>query len=193
MEGILPWDQEHGIAMAEAAEGAFMAMGHPSRLALGIVGVVASSAGIEDDPGYAVVLASISMGYACRLSHPRELPEPVAQSVDAALIRNSDGSIDFDGLEAAPDRFLRLMTITSDIAHDPDRLNRLSGCTIGSWQAFSVTAGYSIQSNSRAKGLKKRQMLSLDEIDDMLRIGYALRIIDEVAGLEPQHGDFSES
>ena len=50
---------------------------------------------------------------------------------------------------------------------------------------MSATLGHSIQINARQTGVPKQDMLSLSEIDDMIRVGYCLRVIDEVAGEDP--------
>jgi hypothetical protein len=192
LRGIPSWEVNEGISMAEATEQTFTTMGHPSRLALGLIATVAAVSDVgEDDPRFPVLLASGSMGYACRVTYPRELPDGVVAAIEAGLPRTADGAIDFDGLEDSPDHFRRLIDWSSHTAGDPFDLNALSGCSVGTWQALSVTAGYSIRENALKRGLNKRLLLSLDEIDDLLRIGYTLRVIDEVAGLEPQHELFS--
>jgi len=56
---------------------------------------------------------------------------------------------------------------------------------MATWQASSAVAGYSVQPNTLKRGQPKRPLLSLDEIDDLIRIGYTLRVVDEVVGLEP--------
>jgi len=139
------------------------------------------------------VITSGAMGYACRLTHPRDLSEDVSERIDAAVPRTPAGHVDFDVMETSPEHLSALIEWSSETAGNPSALNALSGCSVASWQAFSATAGYAIQRNVLAKGLPKRLLLTLDEIDDLLRIGYTVRIVDEVVGLEPSHESFLDN
>ncbi|HME03344.1 MAG TPA: hypothetical protein VKG38_09990 [Solirubrobacteraceae bacterium] len=178
--------------MSESAQQTFTEMGHPSRLAIGLLSIVASASEVSDeDPRFLAVMTCGAMGYACRVANPRAVPPETSERIEAALARTPDGEIDWDVLEEDPEHLSQIVGWSSETAADPFALNELSGCSVASWQAFSVMCGYAIQDNVLRKGLPPRLLLSLDDIDDLLRIGYTLRVVDEVAGLEPQHELFS--
>ncbi len=134
-----------------------------------------------------MVLAACSMGYAVRVEHPRELLLPgMSAEIEDGLIRKADGTLDLAALNESPEHLRRLFRFCA-VWSKPAALLTFSGCHFDVWRAMSATLGHSIQTNARQTGVSKRDMLSLDEIDDMLRVGYCLRVIDEVAGEEPGH------
>jgi hypothetical protein len=193
MRGVTDGEQRRGMALAEAAQDTATSMGHPSRLALGMLSVVAAASSIDDDdPRLPVLLLAGSIGYACRMVYAHALAAGTVASIEQALPRFDDGKVNIDALEDDLDSFKALVDWSSSVAGNPWMFEQVSGCEIPVWQAFAVTAGYSIQANCRAKGIVKAAVLGLDELDDLLRIGFTLRVIDEVAGLEPQHEMFSE-
>ena len=77
LEGIDQPDIDEGIAMAEAAESAFMARLRPSRFAFGLISTVTGvSEDAELEPGFVMVLAACSMGYAVRADTHASCPRP---------------------------------------------------------------------------------------------------------------------
>jgi hypothetical protein len=53
----------------------------------------------------------------------------------------------------------------------------------------NTNAAFQLHRNLLAGGLPKRKLPSADTLENLLRLGFAIRLIDEVADLEPLHSD----
>lgn len=173
--------------MLQGAEDVFVTIGAPSRLGTVLVSTCLGGMGVEEgDPLYGVGAGAALMGYACRMADPAgQLPDHVASSIEAELLFDKQDTIDYDALAAEPDRLSKLLEFAATLADDPDAIAALAVSTPDAWQAFATTATYQLHKNLARNGLPKRLLPSIQSIENLLRLGYAVRLIDEIAGEQP--------
>lgn len=61
----------------------------------------------------------------------------------------------------------------------------LAKCSMEAWQAFSVAATMQFHKNLARNGMARRDLLPPGDVENLLAVGYALRVLDEAAGQEP--------
>ncbi|MGH2798688.1 MAG: hypothetical protein ACRDM0_13675 [Thermoleophilaceae bacterium] len=180
-------DRERGMDMLQAAEEVFVTIGAPSRLGTVLVATCLGGMGVEEgDPLYGVAAGAALMGYACRMAHPaRQLPDRMASGIEAELLFDEEDAIDYEALAEESDRLGKLLEFTASLADEPDAIASLAGCTPNAWQAFATTATYQLHRNLARNGLPKRLLPPSESVENLLRLGYAVRLIDEIAGEQP--------
>ena len=180
-------DRERGMDMLQAAEEVFVTIGAPSRLGTVLVSTCLRSMGVEEGNSlYGVAAGAALMGYACRMADPaRQLPNRMASGIEAELLFDEEGTIDYEALAEQSDRVGKLLEFTASLADELNAIASLADCTLEAWQAFVTTATYQLHKNLARNGLPKRLLPSGESIENLLRLGYAVRLIDEVAGEQP--------
>jgi hypothetical protein len=180
-------DRERGMDMLEAAEAVFIGLGAPSRLGTALFSAAASGMGLDDEsPLYGVAAGASLMGYACRMAEPaNELPERMADVITDQLVFADSGELDYEAISDEPERLGRLLELTGSAADDRAAIAALAGASEGAWAAFSTTATYQLHKNLVRNGVPKRLLPPHDTLENLLRLGYAIRLIDEVAGEVP--------
>jgi hypothetical protein len=178
-------EREEGMEMSESAEQTFVTLGAPSRLGTGVATAFAASSAEEGTPVYGQIVVCTLMGYACRMSQECDVPADVAAQIEPNLLRDEAGTVDFERLSNDPDHFRQLSEWVADTADEPVTLFALASCTPGTWESFAATATYSLQRNLVENGLAKALLIPVGGMDEIMRLGYIIRVVDEVAGLEP--------
>lgn len=177
--------------MLQAAEERFVELGAPSRLGTVLLNACAASMGVgEDSPAYGIVAGASLMGYSCRLATPaRPVTDNIAGAIEDQLIFGDAGELDYEAMADDSERFGRLLEFTATLADNPDAIATLADATPGAWQAFATTATYQLHRNLVANGLPKRALPSGEQLENVLRLGYAIRLVDEIAGEQPMRKD----
>jgi hypothetical protein len=180
-------DRERGMDMLQAAEEVFVTISAPSRLGSALLSACLASIGVEEgDRSWGVFAGAALLGYACRRGDPsRAAPEDVYAEVRAELIVDHDGRLDYAALAEDPDRFRGILELIASAADDVGSVAELANCATGGWEAFSATATYQLHKNLRDNGVSKRMLPSPETVEHLLRIGYAIGLVDEVAGEMP--------
>jgi hypothetical protein len=144
-------EREQGMDMLQAAEELFVELGAPSRLGITLLMACVGAPDVdEDSPTFGIAAGASLMGYACRMAAPgRELPENIANAIEAELVFTDDGALDHEALADDPDRLGKLLECTATLADDPVAIAALADATPGAWQAFATTATYQLHSNLR--------------------------------------------
>jgi hypothetical protein len=180
-------DRERGMDMLEAAEAVFVGLGAPSRLGTALFSAAASGMGVDDENTvYGVAAGASLMGYACRMAEPAsELPKADRRAIADQLVFTDSGELDYDAIVDEPERLGRLLELTGSVADDRAGIAALAGASEGAWAAFSTTATYQLHRNLVRNGVPKRLLPPHNALENLLRLGYAIRVIDEVAGEVP--------
>ena len=180
-------DREHGMDMLQDTEEVFVGLGAPSRLAVSVFSAVMSTMGVDDEsPAYGVAGGPMQMGYACRMSDDsNELSGALATAFISQLALDDDGTLIYEEMAEDPSKFTTLVEYVATIADDPQAITALAGATDGAWNAFSTTATFQLHRNFVRNGLPKGALPDHDSIENLLRLGYALRLLDEVSGEPP--------
>jgi hypothetical protein len=179
-------DQDRGMDMLQEAERVLVTIGAPSRLGVGLLlGAIGATGVTEESPVYWEAASCALMGYACRMAQNDEVPAELAEKIEVSLSRSEDGGMNVDGMTEESGHFIRLLEQVAAFADEPLVIGYLAGCSVSAWTAFSATATFQLHRNLVKNGLKKALLLPEDGIDNLLRLGYIVRVVDEVAGLEP--------
>lgn len=180
-------EREQGMNMLEAAEGVFVELSAPSRLGTALFTACVSTMGVdEDNPTFGAAAGASLMGYAARIAAPaRDLPAAVFTAVKSQLAFTDSGEVDYEAIVDDANRFGRILEYTATLADDPAAIATLADAAPGAWQAFATTATYQLHENLVANGFPKREVPSRDMLENLLRLGYAIRLVDEVAGEQP--------
>jgi len=180
-------DRHRGMHMLEVAEAVFVGLGAPSRLGTALFSGCASAVGVDEDgPTFGVAAGASLMGYACRMADAaRELPAAMSGAINSQLIFTGNGQLDYDAITEDPARLDRLLELTASLADDPAAIAALANGSEGAWGAFSTCATYQLHQNLVRNGLPKRLLPAGDVLDGLLRLGFAIRVVDEVAGEAP--------
>ncbi len=98
--------------------------------------------------------------------------------------------LDYEAM-ATGDRLVTVAEYAYALADDRQRLLALVGASEGTWRTFVSTATYQLHKNATRNGQGSRHPPPLvDLTEGLLRLGYALRFVDELAGEQP-HGKAS--
>ncbi|MDQ6818870.1 MAG: hypothetical protein M3076_00785 [Actinomycetota bacterium] len=178
-------DRERGLDLLQDAEGVFVEISAPSRLATTLLSVGLTGMGIEEtDPPYGAYAGAALLGYACRLgqdSPPR--PPNDAARVERHLVRIRDGELDYERMSEEPDRLRGLVAYLAEL--DERGFFRLLGNSPEAWAVFSIGATMQLQRNLLRNGLPRRKLPDSQTLRALLRLGYPVRFVDEVAGEAP--------
>lgn len=177
-------EREQGMNMLEATEDVFVDLRAPSRL--GATLFTAATGDLDkDDPMFGMVAAVSLMGYSCRMAHAadKQPDDHLATAIAAQLLVGESGKVDHAAQD--PARLIEVLHITAELADDPAAIAGLSGVEVGAWNAFATTATYQLHKNFVASGQSRRALPSPEAIENLLRLGYAIRIVDEIAGEHP--------
>lgn len=180
-------DRERGMDMLQAAEDLFVELSAPSRLGVAILSAFAGSVGIDDEnPAYGVMAGLALMGYACRVAESDcDVPDAVAAALEAQMLFAEDGTLDYEALADDPHRFGGLVEQAATLADSPSAIAGLAGASTDAWLAFSTTATYQLHRNLVANGLSRRALPSAEVTENLLRLGFVLGLVDEVAAEQP--------
>lgn len=180
-------EREQGMDMLEAAEQQFVMLGAPSRLGTAILNACVQSAGVDtDSPAYGMVAGASLMGYACRLAEPTgEPPNGVGDAIKTQIIFTESGEVAYEAMAEDVERFRKVVELVAGLADDADAIAALANVPRGAWEAFVTTAVYQLQKNLRANGVPKRGLPDGEVLSNLLRLGYAIRFADEIAGEKP--------
>lgn len=171
--------------MLDSAERVFVKLGAPSPLGTVLFSGCVSRIGIRHGDGVWGVAAGASlMGYACRMAGPvSELPHRLADAME--LVFTAAGDVDYRALFEDRERTRSLIAHTAEIAEDPDALYALADCARDAWEAFSIAATHQLRKNFVRHGIPTEALPSGETFETLLRLGYVLRVVDEVAGERP--------
>ena len=86
-----------------------------------------------------------------------------------------------------------LVEYAATFADDPNAIAALAGATEGAWQAFATAATFQLHKNLVANGLPNEPCPRSQTVENLLRLGYAIRLIDETACADPMYKDGSTS
>lgn len=179
-------DQDKGLDMLQAAECALVTIGAPSQLGVGLLlGAIGATGVAEDSPVYWEAASCALMGYACRMAQDDEVPGEMADKIETTLSRTATGDVDLDAMGQESGRLGRLLEQVAAFADEPRVIGYLAGCNTGAWTAFSAGATFQLHRNLVKNGLKKALLLPEEGIENLLRLGYVVRVVDEVAGFDP--------
>lgn len=180
-------ERERGMDMLQAAEGTFVELGAPSRLGTALFSAVIATRGVDSEsPAWGVAAGVSLMGYACRMAEPgRDLPDDIVDAIEGQLVCGEGGELDYEAIADDHDRLAELCEFTATLADDQDAIAALAAATPGAWQAFATTAAYQLHTNLVRNGLPKQALPSAEALENLLRLGYAIRLVDEVVGEEP--------
>jgi hypothetical protein len=173
--------------MLLASRDMFADLGAPSPLGTVLFSGFVSEMAISPGDGTWGVAAGFSlMGYACRMVEPgAELPPAVASSIAAEITLTEDGEVDYDEICDAPDRLDCLIRWVSTLSDESPAIGGLTACTSGAWEAFAGMANHELRRNFLRHGLPTCAIPPDDVCEKLLRVGYVVRVIDEVAGERP--------
>lgn len=180
-------ERAQGMSMLEGAKGVFVALGAPSRLGLSMFSLWAESRRIEADSlEWGIALSVAMMGYACRLSNPARIATEITRhAIDAELILTAAGDLDYDAMADHPERILALRDVTAALAEDAGAIASMASTTPRGWQAFASTATFTIHKTMVRNGVAKRALPSTQAVETLLRVGYAIGVVDELAHEQP--------
>ena len=174
-----------GLDLLEGAEGVFVEIGAPSRLGTAVLLTFLETLE-EGDPTFHTESATCAlMGYACRMSQGRSVPSGVAGPIEGNLRRDARGQIDFERMEDGSVGLIALVRDVARLALDTRVLAYLADCSLHAWTAFTASATHQLRGNLVKSGMKRSYLLPEDTVENLLCVGYLVRVVDEVAGLEP--------
>lgn len=179
-------DQDKGLDLLQEAERVLVTIGAPSQLGVGLLlGAIGATGVAEDSPVYWEAASCALMGYACRMAQDDEVPVEMADKIETALSRTATGDVDLDTMAQESGHLGRLLEQVAAFADEPRVIGYLAGCNMSAWTAFSAGATFQLHRNLLKNGLKKALLLPEEGIENLLRLGYVVRVVDEVAGLDP--------
>ena len=152
---------------------------------MGAVLLTASFAGATESRGRGVAAAVALLGYACRLSQWRSSPDSEVAEITAALAFTDAGELDYALLADEPARIGALLDRTAALAASERHTAALAGCGVVAWTTFSSSATHHLVKTFVRHGLKSDELPLADEFPRLLRLGYAIRVVDEIAGERP--------
>jgi hypothetical protein len=156
------------------AEDVFVTLGAPSRLGTALISTLLTMSDLEDESQLFVQASGVAlMGYATRMSQGL-LPSIQAIAVAQREIpRLEDDEIDYERLGDEPDRFTPLLEYVATLADERDVICYLAKCSM------------QFHKNLARNGMARRDLLPPGDVENLLAVGYALRVLDEAAGQEP--------
>jgi hypothetical protein len=184
-------ERELGMDMLQAAESCFVGLGAPSALGTALFSACVASIGVESETSeWGALAGAMLMGYACRLTQAdRDIPDVLVAVIEAQLVRAPDGRLDNEAMADEPQRLELLVEQVAAMADDGDLIAAMTGVSVGTWDAFATTATYQLHKNLIRNGMSKRMLPPVELLRRVLRLGYAVRVVDEVAGESPMDRD----
>jgi hypothetical protein len=189
MSGFTKADREQGMDLLQATEDVFVELGAPSRLGTALLSAFADGMGVSNaSPSYGVLAGASLMGYACRMTAPeRDLPAEITGTVEKHLAFDDDGDLNYEAMADDTESLVTLLEYSASLADDQGAIANLAGVTPDGWQAFATTATYQLHKNLLANGLPRRAVPSGEMLEHLMRFGFAIRLVDEVAREEPMY------
>jgi hypothetical protein len=180
-------DRERGLDLLQDAEEVFVEINAPSRLGTSLVSVGLSALGIEEGhPFYGAYAGSAMLGYACRMGQAtRPTPPNDTSRVNRHLVREAGGQLDYERMSKDADRLCGLVDYLAEL--DDRGFSRLLGNSPEAWAVFTAAAAMRLKRNLMGNGLRRRQLPDEITIRALLRLGYLVRFIDEIAGERPTY------
>ncbi len=170
-------------------EGIFVELGMSGPLGLLIqrVALKGRYAVEEEHPQYGVLLGVALFGYATRMARAEQAPLPQHEVafVEQWLVRGDNGLVDHNEMSKNPDALAQLLEYVAALADDRLRLLRLLYLRLDVWARFNRLAGKQLHRNFRRNGVKRRLQPPAEAIETLIRLGCAVRIIEEVADESP--------
>lgn len=166
-----------------------MRVGAPSELGTGVLlGTLAATGVSEDSPIHTEAGACSLMGYACRMAQDDSSKNDYSHVVEPHIARDSTGAVDLEQMRSeGNDQFLQLVEQVAQLA-DSTMIAWESSTTMVSaeaWDVFSAFATYALHMNLLGKGLPRAALIPEDGMENLMRLGYVIRLVDEAAGLSP--------
>lgn len=169
------------------AERAAMTLGSASPLGTVLVSLSAPQLGaaIDKDMGWGVTLGTVLLGYAARLTDELGAKPPSAPAIEAELPYTVAGDIDYDALARDAGRVHSLSDQVAELVGDLDAVGALTGRTHAAWKGFAVEAASRLRHRFIRRGLPGHTLPGPHGFDLLLRLGYVVRCVDELAGEWP--------
>ena len=170
--------------MLRRAAGVLPELGAPSPL--GTILFTASLAGAGGSRGRGISAAIGLLGYACRLSQPlRRPPDETTAQIISALAFTQTGELDYEVLAIEPARIGALLEHTEELASSCRGTASLAGCSAEAWSAFTEAATHHLGKTFVRHGVQVDEVPIPETFERLLRLGYAVRIVDEIARERP--------
>ena len=175
---------EQGLHLLRCAAGVLPELGAPSPL--GTILFTAAFAGAGDGRGRGISAAIALLGYACRLTQPPRLPpEQAVAEISSALAFTRTGELDYEVLAVEPARIGALIEHTAALASTSHDTASLTGCSQDTWTAFTEAATHHLGKAFVRHGVDAEEVPLPHAFERLLRLGYAVRIVDEIARERP--------
>ena len=175
---------EQGLHLLRCAAGVLPELGAPSPL--GTILFTATFAGAGDSRGRGISAAIALLGYACRLTQPPRLPPDEATAeISSALAFTRTGELDYELLAVEPARIGALIEHTAALASTSHDTVSLTGCSEEAWTAFTEAATCHLRKTFVRHGVDAEEVPFGHAFERLLRLGYAVRIVDEIARERP--------
>ena len=159
----------------EAAERVYLTIGGPSLLGCAIVETTISERGVrEGSDAFAAGAQAALMGYACRMPRVGGLDASLARSLNASFSL-AGGGVSSERLLGAPREVHRLLEAVRALSADTRWVCALAGCTLQVWGEFCKRVG-----DTYAAAIEDPV-----SVGELVRLGYAVRVADEVNSLDP--------
>jgi hypothetical protein len=169
------------------AERAIETLGSASPLGTVLVSLSAPKLGAEADleRGWGVTLGSVLLGYAARLADDRGAKPPHLPAIDSKLLFTASGDVDYAAFARDSARVGALSDCITELVGDVDAVAALTGGTRDSWESFAVVATSHLRHRFIRRGVRREGLPDADGFDLLLRLGYVVRCVDELAGEWP--------
>jgi hypothetical protein len=141
----------------------------------------------EAHPQFGVLLAVTLFGYATRMAQANHAPLPseeVAQT-EQWVIRHAQGTIDHEAMGYKPDALHELAKHAAALADDRNWSPHASPDAPRGLDSLQPLATKQLHRNLRQNGVKRRLHPPPDAIENLIRLGCAVRIIEEAVGDSP--------
>ena len=171
------------------AERHFATLGSPSPLGTVLITMAApalrgTTTGAE--VGWGVVLGTCLFGYAARMAAPTDRSLAAGmEAIESALPFTATGEIDYATLSLDLGRVDRLAEIAVALARDLDEADDPVSSSWTAWGRFSVGAARRLRTSFIRRGIPRSALPHARSSDLLLRLGYVIRVIDEIAGETP--------
>jgi hypothetical protein len=186
-ESVAAVDVTQGRALLEAAGRARGALAGPSALAGALITAAASTVGAEaGSPLHRGITEAALVGYACRLASARDpISADARAAIEGDLVRTSDGRLDHDGVIGIPATVHALRTTAGSLADRGPLVASAAGVTEGAWAACCAAAASDLRADLLDSGVPDQPILETAFLAGVIRLGFVLAIIDEIAGQAP--------
>ena len=136
-------------------------------------------------PRWGVAAGTVTVGYALRLAEPSRPPAVLTASPAVKIAIDAGGELDYEALDGRHERVTALLELTCELAADTTLIASLSSVSTEAWRAFSDAAIYRLSRNLGAEGVPRDDFPGWETLEDLVRFGYALRILEEAVGERP--------